>query len=120
MRIIERRVSWGHWGIFFFVVDYTTGEMVRGEGFNVYFGVGARGPCDGFIGSPEREAYVTMCQRWTKIGEIPEGAQCAIDQRSLHDPRCPNARWVDGLGWRSPEFVNGAWTFASAAAAVQP
>lgn len=66
-----RQAEWGNWGITFVtrhdVRDYAPASI---EG-TLYFPVGAQGPVDGFIGSPERLRYQAIVKAWQERGELP-------------------------------------------------
>ena len=67
-----RRVTeWGHWGLTF---SWSDGGYapVKIEG-QLFFPVGNCGPCDGFLGSPERARYAEIVKAWNERGELPEG-----------------------------------------------
>lgn len=109
----DRFASWAHWGISFW-----TGERGRGPRAiaEIFFQVGTQGPCDGFVGSPEREAYRAVCRAWTERGELPEGAACPIDAAWMYDPAYPGAEWIGGQ-WVSPVRIGHAWVFPESVAA---
>lgn len=68
----NRRAHWGHWGISF--IEYQSRDLYA-EPQKIYgtlfFPVGACGPVDGFIGSPERQVYKEICKAWAERGELP-------------------------------------------------
>lgn len=78
----QRFVDWGNWGISFYTGERgwaKPGQFIA----RICFGVGACGPCDGTIGSPERMRYQAMCRAWTQTGTLPDGAHCSIHERWL-------------------------------------
>jgi len=81
-----RAVEWGHWAITFYHVFEGTREAASFD-FQLTFPCGARGPMDGFIGSPERQRYIDACKAWCESGTVPDGAVCDIGQRWLYVPR---------------------------------
>lgn len=68
-----RQTEWGNWGILFFErndpKDYAPSK-IHGR---LNFPVGARGPVDGFLGSPERKRYADAIAAYIKDGTLPEG-----------------------------------------------
>lgn len=67
----ERTVSWGHWRIWFCLAH----DEDRKDFWSVSFPVGAQGPCDGYLGSKEREHWKNVCRAWTERAELPVGAK---------------------------------------------
>jgi len=76
---IHRTVEWGHWGITFATHEIDASGQRGYSAHEIYgtqeFPVGARGPADGLLGSPEREAYKRMCTDWTARGVLPSGLE---------------------------------------------
>lgn len=71
----NRHCEWGNWGIGFYDPQP---DPTRNYGVlvaRIEFPCGPQGPCDGFLGSPEREAYKRMCRDWTERGILPESAK---------------------------------------------
>ncbi len=108
----KRFVSWGHWGISFWAGSRD--DMSARAIAEVSFPVGARGPCDGVLGSPEREGWRAKCSAWMERGELPEGAACPIGSAWLYDPAHPKAQWVEGRGWTSAVRLGTEWVFPTA------
>jgi|SRR5690606_34036016 len=108
----ERSVSWGHWGIIF----WAGGRNARPRAVAwLPFEVGSQGPIDGTRGSSTRESYKRACVAWRDRAELPDGAQCPIEQAWLYDhdnPR-PQAEWIDGR-WVSYRRVGRNWVLDTA------
>lgn len=75
----QRTVQWGNWGITFMLpqLDRTRnyGDIVG----TLYFPCGNQGPCDGFLGSPERKRYEDAVKDWIENGNLPTVVQPYID-----------------------------------------
>lgn len=64
-----RKAEWGNWGLTFY--SEIDGKIILHG--NTYFPVGACGPMDGFIGSPERQKWLDQVKAWMSKGLLPEG-----------------------------------------------
>lgn len=104
---MARFTDWGHWGLTFWEGERDDHPQAIAA---LPFPVGPCGPCDGWLGSPEREALREKGRLWTERGELPEGAQCDIYCAWLYDAACPKARWMNGR-WVSPTRSGQAWVF---------
>jgi hypothetical protein len=68
-----RSAEWGNWGITFFTRNHASDYAPSSIAGTLYFPVGARGPMDGFVGSPERQRYQAVIAAWQQRGELPDG-----------------------------------------------
>lgn len=72
-RYTQRTVEWGHWGI-----TFMNPQPDRTKNFGVIVGnlqfpvANGAGPQDGLIGSPQRQHYKDVCQRWIDDGVLHE------------------------------------------------
>lgn len=66
----QRKAEWGNWGITFSWSDggYAPAKI---EG-TLYFPVGNCGPCDGYLGSSERDNYKAIVAAWMRDGVLPQ------------------------------------------------
>lgn len=67
----KRTVEWGHWGLTFMEPQPDASRNYGKIIGTVPFPVGNCGPCDGTVGSPQREKYRAMCKAWMERGELP-------------------------------------------------
>lgn len=72
MANLQRLVEWGNWGLLFYEKEPGAYAPAVMHG-RINFPVGARGPMDGHVGSPERERYKAMSAAWMQDAVLPEG-----------------------------------------------
>jgi hypothetical protein len=66
---MRRLTEWGNWGLTFYTKDDAGNIIILGQRF---FGVGAQGPCEGFLGSKERQVWIDMSRNWMQNGVLPD------------------------------------------------
>ena len=72
-RYTQRTAEWGNWGITFLDVQPDRSKKYGLIIGTLYFPIGTRGPCDGFIGSSERMSYQDVVRNWMDDGTLPAG-----------------------------------------------
>lgn len=87
---VTRSAEWGNWGITFVSwMGPTRPYLVRIHGCR-YFPIGNRGPCDGTLGSSERQRYQEMIRAWVQDAILPEGLNVEHATKAPHFRAIPS------------------------------
>ncbi|SRR6266566_1527619 len=75
-----RTAEWTNWAINFVQEAIVVASLD--------FPCGPQGPCDGFVGSPERKRYQSMVHEWMTNGALPKEAvrRCACGMHAVYHP----------------------------------